>query len=237
MTEPDHLKPFVLPTQPATVERHGSFDLYLPASAEPRPAIVIVHGGPIREGFEPTPRDWPVFQGYAATAAARGAVGVVVDHGPHIMPDPFGPAATILAAAVEAVRADERVDGDRVALWVFSGGGLLLADWLRNTPSWLRVVGASYPLFGMLPGWPEDPRFTTYEAVEQAGELPIVLTRVGQENPALAATVEKFVAARPSGLEIIDVPDGHHSFDCLDHTDQSREAVERAFELIMAKLA
>lgn len=237
MTEPDYLKPFVLPTQPAPVERHGSRDLYLPDAAEPRPAIVFVHGGPIPAELRPTPRDWPVFQGYAATAAARGFVGVTVDHGPHLWPDPFGPAATILGEAVDAVRADERVDGDRIALWVFSGGGLLLADYLRETPSWLRVVGASYPLFGALPGWPEDPRFTTYEAAEQAGQLPIVLTRVGLENPALAVLVEKFVAAEPAGLEIIDVPDGHHSFDCLDHTDQSREAVERAFDLVLSKLA
>lgn len=50
-------------------------------------------------------------------------------------------------------------------------------------------------------------------------------------------TVEAFVAAAPAGLETIDVPDGHHSFDVLDHTDQSREAVERAFAWVFAHLA
>lgn len=237
MTEPDYLKPFVLPTQPTTVERHGALDLYLPEAQEPRPAIVVVHGGPVPEGLRPTPRDWPVFQGYATTAANRGVVGVTVDHGPHTMPDPFGKAAAILADAVATVRADERVDGDRIALWFFSGGGLLLADWLRERPSWLRCVGASYPLLAPLPGWPDDPRFHAAEAAAQAGDLPIVLTRVGQEGPAIAATVEAFVAARPAGLEIIDVPDGHHSFDCVDHTDQSREAVTRAFDRIVSLLS
>jgi hypothetical protein len=235
--EPDHLKPFVLATGPTTVERHGPLDLYLPGATEPRPAIVIVHGGPVPAGAEPTPRHWPVFQGYAATTAARGLVGVTVDHGPHAMPDLFGPAAGILADAVDTVRADPRVDPDRIALWAVSGGGLLLADWFRRRPPWLRVVGASYPLFAPLPGWPDDTRFHTFEAVAEAGDLPIVLTRVGLEHPAIAATVEAFVAAQPAGLEIIDVPNGHHSFDCVDHTDESRAAVERAFDLILAKLA
>jgi dienelactone hydrolase len=236
VTKPDFLSPFVLPTPASTVERHGSLDLYLPDASEPRPAIVVIHGGPVPAELQPTPREWPVFQGYAATAAARGVVGVTVDHGPHRMPDPFGPAAAILADAVEAVRADDRVDADRIALWSFSGGGLLLADWLRDKPSWVRVIGASYPVFGSLPGWPDLPRFTTYEAVKEAGDVPIVLTRVGLENPAIAETVEKFVAVGPAGLQIIDVPDGHHSFDCLDHTEQSRDAVNRAFDLILGHL-
>ena len=44
-----------------------------------------------------------------------------------------------------------------LALWFFSGGGLLLADWLRDPPPWLRCIAASYPLLGPLPGWPDDP--------------------------------------------------------------------------------
>lgn len=66
-----------------------------------------------------------------------------------------------------------------------------------------------------------------------------MLTRVGRERPPLAATVEEFVtAARDRGvrLEIIDVPNGRHSFDVLDHTDESRKAVERAFDAVVAAL-
>ena len=50
MTTPDYLKPFILPTSPSTMERHGSYDLYLPEADEPRPAIVVIHGGPVPEG-------------------------------------------------------------------------------------------------------------------------------------------------------------------------------------------
>jgi acetyl esterase/lipase len=64
-----------------------------------------------------------------------------------------------------------------------------------------------------------------------------VLTRAGRERPQIAATVEAFTkAAVRSGaqLEIIDVPGGRHGFDMLDHTDESRDAVRRALNAVLA---
>ena len=144
-----------------------------------------------------------------------------------------------VTAAVQAVRADPRIDAGRVALWFFSGGGLLLADWLRTPPDWLRCTAASYPLLAPLPDWGVDPRFRPAEAVGQAGPLPNVLTRVGRERPAIADTVEAFIAAArdcQARLDVIDVPHGQHGFDMLDHTDESRQAVERAFGAVAAHL-
>ena len=128
-------------------------------------------------------------------------------------------------------------DGDRVALWFFSGGSLLCADWLRDPPAWLRVVALTYPVLAPLPGWPDDPRFRPVEAVASAGDLPIVLTRVGRENPAIAEGVEAFVAAAGKArLTIVDVPDGQHGFDYLDDDDASRAAIGRAAELVLGEL-
>jgi dipeptidyl aminopeptidase/acylaminoacyl peptidase len=134
-----------LPLPPRPAERHGPIDLYLPDGRLPRPAVVFVHGGPIPADLRPTPRDWPVYQGYGSVAAARGVVGVTVDHRLY-EPAGYPLAAADVAEAVERARADPRVDRDRVALWFFSGGGLLLADWLRQPPDWLRCLAASYPL-------------------------------------------------------------------------------------------
>jgi acetyl esterase/lipase len=130
------------------------------------------------------------------------------------------------------VRADPRVDGDRVVLWFFSGGGLLSADWLRTRPAWLRGVGLTYPLLAPLPGWNVDERFRPAAAIGEPGATipPIVLTRVGLERPEVAEQVEQFLSAATDAgvpVEVIDVPNGHHSFDILDHTDESRRAVER----------
>lgn len=238
MADPQHLGPFVLPIEARAAERHGAVDLYLPQTQQPRPAVVFVHGGPIPADLHPAPRDWPVYRGYGSLAATRGVVGVTVDHRLHDLTD-YPMAAADVAEAVELARADPRVDADRVAVWCFSGGGLLLADWLRTPPQWLRCVAASYPVLAPLSGRDVDARFRPVEAVAAAGALPIVLTRVGRERPPIAATVEEFVAAAQAceaRLQIIDVPHGQHSFDVLDHTDESRSAVERAFDAVLAKM-
>jgi hypothetical protein len=234
----DFLKPFVLPVEVGTPERQEFLDLYPPADiAGPRPAILVVPGGPLPAEVRPTQRDWPVFRGYAALAASRGAVGAVVDHRLH-SPDAYAVGASNVEAALETLRSDPRVDENRLALWFYSGSGLFVADWLREPPSWLRAVALSYPLLAPFPGWPVEARFDPIAAVADACDLPIVLTRVGQENPAIAVAVDAFVtAAATANLEIIDVPGGHHSFDTKDDTDESRAAIIRAMDLVMAKLA
>jgi hypothetical protein len=233
----DFLKPFVLPVPSRSRERYDALDLYLPDAIEqPRPAILFVHGGPLPAELRPQPRDWPVFQGYGSLAAVRGAVGAVVGHRLH-SPDAYATAADDVAAAAGSLRDDPRVDGERLALWFFSGGGLLSADWLREPPPWLRVLGLSYPLLAAFPGWPVSDRFDPIAALPGAGDLPIVLTRVGRESPEIAAPVGDFVgAASKARLEIVDVPDGRHSFDVLDDDDGSRAAISRAADLVMAAL-
>jgi hypothetical protein len=234
----DFLKPFVLPVPVRDPERHGTLDLYLPdETGEPRPAILFVPGGPLPAEVQPAPRDWPVFQAYGSLAANRGAVGAVVAHRLH-SPADYATAAEDVETAVETLRNDPRADSDRLALWFFSGGGLLAADWLRDPPPWLRALALTYPLLAPFPGWPVNDRFTPIDAVATAGDLPIVLTRVGLENPAIAEAVERFVdAASKAPLEIVDVPHGHHSFDILDDEDDSRTAILRATDLVLTALA
>lgn len=230
-------QPFVVEVADAARERHGHTDLYLPDATGPSPAVVFVHGGPLSPE-NPPPREWPVFHGYGNLAASAGIVGVTADlrmYGPAQLAD----AAQDLADAVDLARADPRVDADRIALWFFSGGGLLLADWLREPPPWLRCLAATYPLLDVPAEYGVDPRFRPIETVGGAAGLPFVLTRVGQERPALAEAVERFVvAARDAklGLEIVDVPNGQHAFDMFNHTDESRDAVRRAMATVVERL-
>ncbi|WP_433087567.1 hypothetical protein ACQP1P_16610 [Dactylosporangium sp. CA-052675] len=156
----------------------------------------------------------------------------------------------VVREAVDRAREHPRVDGDRIALWFFSGGGPLCADWLRDPPSWLRCVALTYPRLG---GSELEPSFRPIDAVEAVGAaaaagvagamrasaLPIVLTRVGLERPDLAATVAEFVAAArfaEANLTIVDVPAGRHAFDTLDDTDASRYAVGQAVDHVLTTL-
>lgn len=234
----DFLKPFVLPVEARTPERHEFLDIYLPDDiATPRPAVLVVPGGPLPAEVRPTQRDWPVFQGYALLAASRGAVGAIVDHRLY-SPEAYAEGASNVEAALETLRSDPRVDESRLAVWFYSGSGLFSADWFREPPSWLRAVALSYPLLAPFPGWNVEARFDPIAAVAEAGDLPIVLTRVGRENPGMAAAVEAFVTAgAKANLEIIDVPNGQHTFDAKDDTDESREAISRAMDLVLAKMA
>ncbi|MGC9379905.1 alpha/beta hydrolase [Streptomyces sp. MH13] len=234
--QPAHLRPFLLDVPEVPRRRHGNVDLYLPDAEEPRPAVVFVHGGPVPADARPTPRDWPALTGYARYAAGSGAVGVVLDHRLHDLGD-YERAAADVAAAVELARADPRVDADRIALWFFSGGGLFTADWLAAPPRWLRCLAATYPVLAPLPNWGlSGSRFHPARAVAGAGALPVVLTRVGLEMPEIAATVEEFLAAAEdcgADVEVVDVPHGHHSFETVDPTDESREAVHRAMRAVL----
>lgn len=246
MTEiPSYLRPFVLPTSEVEPERNGTIDMYAPSGDGPFPAVVLIHGGPIPPELRPTPRDWPVYHGYGSLLASLGLFAATVDHRLYVLQNPEGvvldypTAAGDVATAVESVRADPRVDGDRVVLWFFSGGGLLCADWLGVRPSWLRGVALTYPMLAPLPGWPVDARFRP-TATLAGTSAPIVLTRVGQESEAIAETVAQFLAAAGDAgvsVEIIDVPNGHHSFDTLDDTDESREAIQRMAERARTLLA
>ncbi|MFD7866658.1 alpha/beta hydrolase [Streptomyces sp. NPDC059783] len=236
---PAHLRPFPLDVPERTPERHGNIDLYVPEGGGPRPAVVFVHGGPVPAGVEPTPRDWTALRGYARYAAAEGVVGVLFDHRLHDTTD-YARAADDVAAAVERVRSDPRVDADRIALWFFSGGGLLCADWLGAPPAWLRCLAASYPILVPLPGWgPVEDRFRPADALAGTGSLPLVLTRVGQEMPGIAATVEEFLtsaARHGTDIEIIDVPSGHHAFEGDPVTDEIRDALRAAMSAVIGRL-
>lgn len=237
--QPVHLRPFLMDVPERPRERSGHIEFHRPDDDTPRPAVVFVHGGPLPADTRPTPRDWPTLVGYGQYVAGLGGVGVTLDHRLHDFTD-YGRAAQDVVDAVGLVRADPRVDGDRVALWYLSGGGMLAADWLAAPPPWLRCVAASYPVLAPLPNWTlVDPRFRPSATVRGAGHLPIVLTRVGLERPEILATVDEFLAAAKecgANVEVVDVPSAHHAFEAIDHTEEAREAVEYAVRTVLAHL-
>lgn len=234
------LPSLVLPVDLREPVRHGAVDLYAPDPAfAPGPGVLIVHGGPLPAQVLPRPREWPVYRAYASLLASRGATAAMLDHRYHVVGSPED-ALSDLRHAVDLLRDQPGVDGDRIAVWYFSGGGLLTPHWLSAPPAWLRCVGLSYPVFIPDPAWGPADLPSPAEAVASIGEVPIVLTRAGLEREDWAAAVEDFVAAAAKAgarLEIVDVPDGQHAFDAKDDTDASRAAILRATDLILSYVA
>jgi dienelactone hydrolase len=226
MTLGPHEMPFVLDVSDSgTVTEHAGFDVYRPKDAEgPLPAAIIVPG-PVPELVPFRPYRWPLFAGYGRLMASRGVVGVVLNLPYHNVTDAVRVSET-MAGVVESVRGLDEVDGDRVALWGVSGGALVLGTWFAESPPWLRCLAMTYPLLGapterLRPG------------------RPLVVTRVGQEQPDMQAEVDRFLShavANGVAVQVIDVPNGHHGFDIADHTDESRKAVRQAEELVVGYL-
>ncbi|MEU8227849.1 nuclear transport factor 2 family protein [Kribbella sp. NPDC048915] len=234
---PAYLRPFVLGVLEGSdvrVDRVGEIDLYRPPGTARGGAILFVHGGPGPAGLEVMPRDWPVYKGYATAAARRGLVAAVVDHSLIHGLDRLVEAADEVEAAVGVLRTDPRVDPDRVGLWFFSGAGLLAGEWLDSRPDWLRFVALSYPLLATPPG--VDDLVSAADVIGNNKDLPVLLTRAGLEREELAGPVAEFVSAGGAALDIIDVPKGHHGFDMLDHTEESRAAVTKALDWAIAHL-
>jgi alpha-beta hydrolase superfamily lysophospholipase len=202
----------------ATVTRHDGFDLYRPQGDGPLPAVVIVPG-PAPAAYPIRPRDWPVYVGYAQLMSGRGLTVAILDMPYHNVTQ-WQEVSPAVPGLVESVRGLDAVDADRVAVWAFSGGALLVGSWFAESPPWLRCLALTYPMLG---------------ATQLQPGRPLVLTRVGQEAPELQAEVDRFLvhaATTGTSADLIDVPNGHHGFDGIDHTEESRDAVLAAADLV-----
>jgi hypothetical protein len=234
---PPYLQPFVLDVAQGAehrVDRVGELDFHRPAGTARTGAILLVHGGPGPAHLAVSPRDWPVYQGYATAIAQRGQVAVLANHSLIHGFDQLSTAADDVEAAVGVLRADPQVDPERVVLWFFSGAGLLAGEWLDSRPDWLRAVALTYPMLATPPG--VDELVSAAEVIGKHKDLPVLLTRVGREREELARPVAEFVSAGGAALDIIDVPKGQHGFDMLDHSEESRAAVTKALDWAIAHL-
>lgn len=233
MATPPHLRPFVLSTEPVEPASAGSVDLYLPAARTPSPVVVLVHG--MASADQPSMQRWPLCRGYAGELARRGVVAAVPALPLHGF-DTIAESAVSLRRAVAVIRADPRIDGDRVALWFFSNGGTLLGEWLDDRPRWLQAVAATYPRLRVHPAEGAAPTAAA-DVIGAVADLPLLLTRVEHERAETAATVAEFVtAAADTAVEVLDVPGAAHGFDMEPATPAATAAVETALSWVVDRL-
>jgi acetyl esterase/lipase len=233
-------------------EARLEMDVYTPGGAAPgsrRPAVVLVHGGPVPPGARP--KDWGVFVSYGQILAASGLTAVTFNHRWHGAPGGELPdAAGDVAAAVAHVRqrADELgVDPERLALWAFSGGGPLLSAPLRERWPFVRAIVAYYAALdlqvrppGVSGGMSDEARREFSPLLYLQATPPLLVARAGKDNPWTNGSIDRFVQealARNAPLELFTHPTGQHGFDILDDDERSREIIARTVEFLRHHLA
>ncbi len=229
-------------------------DVYTPAGLQPgerRPAVIFIHGGPLPPAMSPP--DWGVYRSYGELAATSGLVGITFKHRLN-SPSDYGRAADDVRALIAHVRnhaAEFHVDGDRLALWAFSGGGALIGVAFQEPLPYVRCVVSYYGLLDLRP--PQIAGMPTAVPEPVASQLsptalittasgpfpPTLIARAGLDNPRLNQSVDEFVSdaeKRGIDLDLLTVPQGRHAFDILDDAPRSREVIERTIAFLRANL-
>jgi dienelactone hydrolase len=224
---PPFLRPFVLPHDPVEPVQVGDLDLYLPGPT-PAPAVLMVHGGPLRPDLPARPRQWPAYQGYGALLARAGLVGGMFEHG-FVDDDSLGLARDHVATALEALRTDPRVDAGRIGLWFFSAGGLLMGSFLDPVPEGVTAVAGTYA--GVAD--PDLDGAEIRQAVDTAAgsAVPLLLVRPEHDFDWIVSATDELIERCSSAdrtVDVIEVAGAHHGFETVDDTDASREAVRRS---------
>jgi acetyl esterase/lipase len=214
------------------------------------PVIFFVHGGPIPADML-RPTEWGVFKSYGELVAASGFIGVTFNHRLFGQTD-YARSQADVVAAIDYVRShaqELRVDADRIALWIYSGGGPHLSWVLRDRPAGLRCVVSFYSLLDLRPYLPVNADTTVTAAMERLSAatqvkqhgagLPMFIARAGLDAPQINQGIDRFVSealAANVDVEFMNHVQGRHSFDMLDDDDRSREIIARAVGFLKTRL-
>ncbi len=217
------------------------------------PAVIFVHGGPLPPSFQPEPRVWGVFKSYGRLMAASGLVGVVFTHR-YAGATSAGLETSFadVEAAIRFVRenaASYHIDPDRVALWVFSGGGLHLSLGLRGDKPFIRCLVSFYGIldpreFKPQPGPAEEAlrKYSPLDVLSDPAAVlpPVLIARAGLDSHGINAGVEKFVVKMMQlnrDITLLSHPQGRHGFDILNDDQQSRDTIAAAVAFVRSRLA
>jgi acetyl esterase/lipase len=202
-------------------------DLYRPAGrhAVAVPAVLLVHGEAdpaLLRGV----RGWGQSSGWGRLLAAEGLAGVVFEHRA-IREAGLAAVDAEVDAAVAAVadRAGEfGVDPGRLGMAGFSAGAMLGARALARAAGRLRCAALCYGPLDLEP----DPALP-----------PLLVVRAGRDHPELNRTIDAFLAgalATNLPVELVNHADGHHGFDTVDDTDESRRVIRRVLGFLGEQL-
>jgi acetyl esterase/lipase len=231
-------------------------DIYMPPglAADARlPAVLFIHGGPLGENPSPGAKDWGVYRSYGRLMAASGLIGVTFDHRYFSMrvkdlERSFGDVEEAIRF-VRANAASYHLDPERIALWVFSGGGPHLSLGLRGDAAFIRCLVSYYAILDLSDtaarlGEPSQAmeRFSPLAWLDKApGHLPPVLIgRAGLDSADINRSVEAFVSrmfALNGDINLLNHPLGRHGFDAYDDNVQTRDVIAATVAFLKSRLS
>ena len=205
-------------------DRELQIDFYRPANAAKNaqlPAVVFVNGVGDWPGNKKL-REWGQYTSWAKLVASSGFVGVTFD----ARSDAAN--AEDIASAFDYVREKAKslgIDPSRVALWACSA----------NVRGALAYIGATPP--------PPLAAAVLYYGVGVnvtiRPDLPVMFVRAGKDRRESNEEMERLAVqavAANAPWTVVNVPNGHHAFDVLDDTDESRAVIRRTLGYLHERL-
>jgi len=241
-------------------------DVYHPIDLQEgslRPAVIFVHGDAPPE-FLKDAKDWGVFVSYGQLAAASGFIAITFNHRSTEGFTKVYEVASDIDDLINYVRTHAEVlhiDKDSICIWAFSAGGPFgLRTAMREAPGFVRCIVSYYGFTDLKAHYdafmePSDrpqqsspilsnedlEEFSaTYHLKARPKEIaPIFIARAGLDYSALNQSVDQFVRealAHNISIDLMNHPEGQHSFDMLDDNARSREIIRATLEFIKAHL-
>jgi acetyl esterase/lipase len=228
-------------------------DVYTPpglAKGERRPAVIFIHGS---AGAEAKAKDWGVYISWGRLAAASGMVGVTFTHRLGYPKPYLNDAGADVEAAVNYVRANADslgVDGDRLCLAAYSGGGPMLSAAMRERPPYVRCLVSFYAFLDVRQSEMHRPHETP-ETLERFSPItylggdverlpPIFVARAGLDQiPTMNDSIDRFVreaVKQNAPVALYNHPRGVHGFDNQTPDARSREIVRAALDFMRTHL-
>lgn len=193
-------------------------DVYYPADFkkdERLPVVVFVDGVGNTPDL-PKFKDWGEYRDWGKLVAASGLAAINYDsRGEAAVAD-----TSSLLEYVKRNAAKLNLNEAKILIWACSANGRVGMKIAMEDRPYIRAAVFYYP---------------ASDAPPLLRELPLFVARAGLDNPNLNQGIDRFTqAAVAQGLAVsfVNYPEGHHGFDLLDNTEESREIIKRTIDFI-----
>jgi len=225
-------------------------DVYLPPEdgKGTRAPVVVFQAG----GAENT-KDWASYTSLSRLFAASGFAAVPFNHRLRYPKRQYAEGAEDLRSLLELLKRDGSalgLDGSRVGVATFSGGGPMLAPLLRNPNPDVRALAGFYSFLDTEHVNLSEAEITSETAraysplaaieAPAGGVPPLFIARAGKDAiPGVNASIDRFVAKaleRNLTLTVVNHPAGSHGFEHKEDDARTREILEMALAFFRAHL-